>query len=375
MENNWVIVGAGISGLVLAERLADVAKERVLVLEKRNHIGGNCYDFVNKKGVLVSKYGPHVFHTNDEKVWTYVKKFAKWDKYEHRVLSKVREKLVPVPVNIKTINLLFGTDLKNGKEMEEWLEKKREKKIKIPANSQEVVTAKLGDEIYRLMFRGYTKKQWDMWPEELAAEVLARIPVRFSFDDRYNTDEYQTRPTGGFTKMFEKMMTNSRIEVRYKTDYFDVCKSFSKDTKIIFTGPIDDYVSYRTGDEYKLSYRSVKIEWENHPKEYHQPIGVINYPSLKEKMVRSTEYKYLTGQKHGWTAISKEYFQWEGEPCYPVINDENKKKYQKIKKLGEEWKNVYFLGRLGRYKYLNMDVAVKEALDLFEEITGDEKKK
>lgn len=372
-NNLVVIVGAGITGLTLAECLTSETKRKVLVIEKRNHIGGNCFDFINEKGVLVSKYGPHVFHTNNEMVWRYVKKFIKWEKYEHRVLSKVGNKFVPIPVNIETINILFGKNLINETQMRDFLEAKRNKKIIVPKNSKEVVTSRLGEEIYALMFRGYTKKQWDMWPEELEPEVLARIPVRYSFDDRYNSDKYQIRPIGGFTKMFEKMIDNSNIEIRLKTDFFDIYNDIPKGATIIFTGPIDKYVSFALGKKYELSYRSVRFEWDNYFKEYYQKVGVINYPSIKEKVVRSTEYKYLTGQKNKWTTISREYFQWKGEPCYPVINKKNIKNYQKNMELSKKWKNVYFAGRLGKYKYLNMDSAIAEALDLFERIIKNEK--
>lgn len=372
-NNLVVIVGAGITGLTLAECLTSEAKRKVLVIEKRNHIGGNCFDFINEKGVLVSKYGPHVFHTNNEMVWRYVKKFIKWEKYEHRVLSKVGNKFVPIPVNIETINILFGKNLINETQMRDFLEARRNKKIIVPKNSKEVVTSRLGEEIYELMFRGYTKKQWDMWPEELESEVLARIPVRYSFDDRYNSDKYQIRPLGGFTQMFKKMINNPNIEIRLKTDFFDIYNDISKKATIIFTGPIDKYVSFVLGKKYDLPYRSVRFEWDNYLKEYHQRVGVINYPDIKDKVVRSTEYKYLTGQKSKWTTISREYFQWSGEPCYPVIKKENLRNYQKIEKLSKNCKSVYFAGRLGKYKYLNMDSAIAEALDLFERIIKNEK--
>lgn len=368
-----VIVGAGITGLTLAERLANEAKKKVLIIEKRDHIGGNCYDYFDEKGVLVSKYGPHIFHTNDENVWNYVKSFTNWEKYEHRVLSKVGEKLVPIPVNIETINLLFGTELRNGKEMKAWLDKKRDKKIINPVNSRDVVVVKMGEEIYKLMFRDYTKKQWDLWPEELAAEVLERIPVRYGFDNNYNSDKYQMRPVGGFTKIFEKMISNPKIEVKLNTDFFDIYSDLPKESKIIFTGPIDDYAKYMGEKISKLPYRSVKFKWKSYQEDYHQPVGVINYPSFDNKELRSTEYKYLTGQKHNWTTISKEYFQWEGEPCYPVINTENVKNYQKIKELSKKWENVYFVGRLGKYKYLNMGQAIGEALEMADRIIKHER--
>jgi UDP-galactopyranose mutase len=363
-----IIVGAGITGLTLAERFANDDESNVLLIEKRDHIGGNCYDFTNENGVLVSKYGPHIFHTNDEKVWSYISKFGKWEKYEHRVLSLVKGQLVPIPVNIKTINLLFGENLKSEKQMMVWLDKRRDKSIVFPKNSQEVVISKLGKEIYELMYKDYTKKQWDMWPEELGAEILARIPVRYNFDDRYQTDKYQMRSVGGLTKVFEKMLSSPKIELRLKSNFFEIYKDLPKKVKIIFTGPIDDYAVFMGEKVSKLPYRSINFKWENYQKDFHQAVGVINYPSFENEEVRSTEYKYLTGQKSERTTISREYFHWGGEPYYPVITEDNLKRYDEIRKKSKRWKNVYFAGRLGRYKYINMDQAVKEALELYEEI-------
>lgn len=366
-NNSIIIVGAGITGLTLAERFSNVGK-KVFLIEKRNHIGGNCYDFINKKGVLVSKYGPHIFHTDNEKVWKYISKFAKWEKYEHQVLSDINNKLVPIPVNIETINIIFNQNISSETEMKEFLESKRNKKIKTPKNSKEVVTSKLGNEIYNLMFRGYTKKQWGIWPEALEPEVLARIPVRYSFDNRYNTDKYQFRPLGGFTNIFTRMIDNPNIKLQLNTNFFDIFYQIPKETIIIFTGPVDEFISFVLRKKYKLPYRSVKFKWENFNEKFHQKVGVINYPDIKQKFVRSTEYKHLTGQKHCWTTLSKEYFQWSGEPCYPVPTPINSKKYLDIQKQTLKIKNVYFAGRLGKYKYMNMDTAIDEALKLFSKI-------
>lgn len=376
LNNNLVIiVGSGVTGLTLAERFANIAKRKVLIVEKRNHIGGNCYDFVNKKGILVSKYGPHIFHTKSEKVWRYINKFADWERYEHRVLSSVGGVLVPIPVNVETINNLFGAHLRNGKEMEEWLSNKRVALAGKALNGRDVVVSKLGSEIYRLLFREYSKKQWDNWPEELEPEVLLRIPVRYSFDDRYYDDKYQCRPVGGYTKMMERMSKNPNIQVKLKTDYFDVYNQFSKDCLVIFTGPVDEYVSRVMGIKKKLPYRSIKFVWKSYNKEYFQPIGVINYPSMIDKMVRVTEYKHLTGQKHRHTTVSEEYFKWGGEPYYPVLTPKSRRDYLDVEKLSRKFKNVYFAGRLGKYRYINMDTAIKEALELFREITKNEKAK
>lgn len=363
-----IIVGAGITGLTLAERFSSAINKKVIIVEKRNHIGGNCYDYYNKKGVLVSKYGPHVFHTNSNKVWKYINKFTKWEKYEHHVLSKVNGRLVPIPVNIKTINILFKKKISNETEMIDFLETQRDKKIKIPKNSKEVITSKLGEEIYELMFRGYTKKQWGILPEKLEPEVLARIPIRYNLDNRYNTDKYQYRPVGSFSKIFEKMINNPNIKLLLNTDYFNIYNSIPKKTITIFTGPIDDYVSFVLKKKCKLPYRSVKFIWKNYHKKYHQKTGVINYPNIKEKFVRSTEYKHLTGQRCKWTTVSQEYFQSKGEPCYPIPTATNKKKYLEIQSQTHKIKNLFFAGRLGKYKYINMDIAIEEALELFEDI-------
>lgn len=370
-----VIVGAGLSGLTLAERFANVAGKKVLIIEKRDHVGGNCYDFYDKHGVLVSKYGPHVFHTQSKKVYEYVKKFAGWEKYEHQVSSLVRRKLVPIPVNIETINLLFGTEINSGEEMRRWLDKRRVKEIKVPGNSEEVVLAKLGREIYELMFKNFTKKQWGIFPKELESEVLTRIPVRYSFERGYNLDKYQIRPKGGFTKMMEKMVENSNIEIKLNTNFFEQADKISDRAIIFFTGPIDEFVDFKTGKKYKLPYRSVKFIFKSFHKEYFQKVGVINYPSLQTKILRSTEYKYLTGQKHDWTTISEEYFLGKGEPLYPLKSFESKKKYEEIVKVAKNFKNTYFLGRLGKYEYINMDQAIFEALNFFDKLFNNEKKR
>ena len=370
-----VIVGAGISGLTLAERFANVAKKKVLVIEKRDHIGGNCYDFLDKHGVLISKYGPHSFHTEEKKVYEYLEKFTEWEKYEYQVSSLVNNKLVPIPVNITTINTIFGINLKNGEEMKKWLDEKRDKSIKKAKNSEEEVLSKLGEELYELMYKSYTKKQWGIWPKDLEAEVLARIPVNYSFDWRYRADKYQARPRGGFTKMMKKMISNPKIELRLKTDYFKIANKISPKAMIFFTGPVDKFVSFKSGKKYVLPYRSAKFVFKSYHQEYFQKVGVINYPSMKTKIVRSTEYKYLTGQKNDWTTVSEEYFTGRGEAMYPMKSFESKKEYAKIEKMTKKWKNIYFVGRLGRYEYINMDRAVLEALNLFEEIKNSDNKK
>lgn len=369
MDYDIIIVGAGISGAVIAERYASMLDKKVLIIEKRDHVGGNCYDYYDEGGVLISKYGAHLFHTNHEDVWKYVNRFSDFTPYEHKVLASVDGKLVPVPVNITTVNNLLGTNIKNEKEMDEWLSKNQVKNDN-PKNGREAALARVGEKLYEKIFRNYTKKQWDKYPEELDATVLNRIPVRNSFDDRYFSDSHQGQPSEGYTKLFEKLLSHPNITVKLSTDFFNIKDMVTKREKLFFTGPIDQFFDFKYSKEDKLEYRSLKFEFETYDKEFFQQNSVINYPNEND-YTRIVEYKYFTGQTHPKTTISKEYsvdyIPGKNDPYYPVPNPKNSKifsKYQKeAKKL--EKSGVYFVGRLANYKYFNMDQAFKNALDLF----------
>ncbi len=285
-----VIIGAGISGAVLAERYAKLGK-KVLIIEKRNHIAGNCYDYYDEHGVLVSKYGAHLFHTNFEDVWKYVNRFTKWFSYQHKVLTKVDGHLVPVPVNITTVNKIFGLQLKTEQEMKAWLAE-NQVHCENPKNGEEAAMARVGRVLYEKLFKNYTIKQWDKSPAELDAAVLNRIPVRTDFDDHYFSDKYQAQPEGGFTKMFEQMLANPNITVRLNTDYFDIRHEIKGYQKLFYTGPIDRFFDFKYSLEEKLEYRSINFVMENHPQEFFQENSVINYPSLEDgKFTRIIEYK------------------------------------------------------------------------------------
>jgi UDP-galactopyranose mutase len=368
MKYDIIIVGAGISGATIAERYATLLNKKVLILEKRDHIGGNCYDYTNEIGIRISKYGAHIFHTNYEDVWKYVNRFSKWYPYEHTVRGKVDGKLVPIPVNITTVNMLLGEHIQNEKEMLAWLEAHQVKNDH-PKNGKEAALARVGQVLYEKIFKNYTKKQWNKYPEELDAEVLNRIPVRANFDEKYFSDTYQALPQNGYTPLFEKMLHSKNITVLLNTDFFDVQKDLHDYEKIFYTGPIDQYFGFKHEALGKLEYRSLRFEHETVDKEFYQEKAVINYPN-DEAFTRIIEYKHLTKQKSPQTTIVREYSTDEGEPYYPVPNPQNRAIYERYRNeanaLGDN--GIHFVGRLANYKYFNMDQAFKAALDLFYEL-------
>lgn len=362
-QEHILIVGAGISGAVLAERFA-TAGHRVTVIEKRPHIAGNCYDYVDENGILVSKYGAHLFHTNHEDVWAYVNRFASWYFWEHRVLALVDGQQVPIPVNITTVNRLFGLNISSEKEMRDWLAANCPS-IPEPQNGEEAALARVGPELYDKMFKHYTKKQWDKYPAELDASVLNRIPVRSNFDDRYFSDKYQALPKGGYTALFARMLDHPNIEVLLNTDYFEVRHRYQEPHRLFYTGPIDRFFGFRHSLHEKLEYRSIRFEPETVDREYFQENSVVNYPGTEVGFTRIVEYKHFGHQQSAKTTIVREYTTDEGEPYYPVPNERNRAIYQKYYEETLKIPHVYFVGRLANYKYFNMDEAFKNALDLY----------
>jgi UDP-galactopyranose mutase len=358
-----VIIGAGISGAVLAERYANIGK-KVLVIEKRDHIAGNCFDYRDENDILVSKYGAHLFHTNFEDVWEYVNRFSNWYPWEHKVLARLEGKLVPVPVNITTVNSLFDQKIRTEQEMADWLEANRVP-IASPKNGKEAVLNKVGPVLYEKLFRHYTKKQWDKYPEELDAAVLDRIPVRLNRDDRYFSDKYQALPQEGYTKLFEKMLDHPNIKVVLNMDYFDIKEKIQGFDKLFYTGPIDRYFQFTKNLSEKLEYRSINFEVETIDQEYFQENSVINYPGTEVEYTRIVEYKHFGNQKSSKTTIAREYTVDHGEPYYPVPNPRNQEIYLRLKEEADKLPDVHFVGRLANYKYFNMDQAFKNALDLF----------
>jgi UDP-galactopyranose mutase len=355
-----LVVGAGFAGSVVAERLAERYGQRVLVVDRRPHIGGNAYDYFDDHGVLCHRYGPHIFHTQSAKVFEYLSGFTSWRPYEHRVLANVEGRLLPIPINRDTINALYGLRLRTDEEVEEFY-RGRAEPIAFVANSEQAVVAKVGRDLYEKFFRGYTRKQWGFDASELAASVTSRIPVRANADDRYFGDRYQSMPAEGYTALFERLLDHRRIDVSLNCDFADVRREVAY-RHLVYTGPIDAYFDHRFGP---LPYRSIHFELRTVPTPdggLVQPAATINFPGEDVPYTRSTEYRHLTGQRHRWSTIAIDHPTSEGDPYYPIPRPENREVYKRYEALAAKDPDVTFVGRLARYQYLNMDQVVAQAL-------------
>ena len=362
---DFLIVGAGFSGSVIAERLATQLDKKVLLVDRRPHIAGNAYDYYDDAGILIHKYGPHIFHTNSKDVFDYLSLFTAWRQYQHWVKANVDGQLVPMPINLDTINQLYGLNL-NSMQVEEFFESQAEKVEQI-RTSEDVVVSKVGRELYEKFFQGYTRKQWALDPSELDASVTSRVPTRTNRDGRYFTDSYQAMPRHGYTRMFENILDHDNIKVLLNCDYREVM-DFVPYKNIIYTGPVDEFFDYRFG---KLPYRSIDFKFESYDQEQYQVAPVVNYPN-DYAYTRITEFKYLTGQEHRKTSIVYEYPTAEGDPYYPIPRPENAEVYKQYQTLASEQKNVWFVGRLATYKYYNMDQCVAQALATYKKIVASE---
>ena len=360
---DYLIVGAGFAGSTIAERLAAGAGKKVLICERRPHIGGNAYDHFDAEGILVHKYGPHIFHTNARSVYDYLSQFTDWRPYQHRVLAAVDGQLLPVPINLNTVNQMYGLNLTSF-ELEKFFESVAEPVAQI-RTSEDVIVSKVGRELYEKFFRNYTRKQWGLDPSELDSMVTARVPVRTNRDDRYFTDTYQVMPLHGYTRMFERMLSHPNIKILLNADYREI-KNLIPHREVIFTGPVDEYFDYQLG---KLPYRSLNFTFETRNVAVAQAGPVINYPN-DNAYTRVTEFKYLTGQEHPKTTLVYEYACAEGDPYYPIPRPENAALYKRYQELAAATPGVHFLGRLGTYKYYNMDQVVGQALTLYRKISG-----
>ena len=361
---DYLIVGAGFAGSVLAERLASQAGKKVLLIDRRLHIGGNAYDRYDNEGILIHPYGPHIFHTNSERIFEYLSRFTAWLPYEHRVLASVDGQLLPIPINRTTVNKLYGLNLTTEDECAAFFEARAEP-VDHARTSEDAVVSKVGRELYEKFFRGYTRKMWGMDPSELDAQVAARIPTRTNTDDRYFTDTFQSMPRHGYTKMFEKMLSHPNIKIMLNTDWREI-KSLVPCREVIFTGPIDEYFDYRFG---KLPYRSLEFRQETRDASDGQVAATINFPN-DHAHTRTTEITQITGQQHAKTNITYEYPRAEGDPYYPIPSPAYTALYNRYKDLADVTRGVHFVGRLGTYKYYNMDQVVGQALATFDKLSG-----
>jgi UDP-galactopyranose mutase len=358
---DYLIVGAGFAGSVLADRLARGLNLRVLVVERRPHIGGNAYDRHDDAGLLIHPYGPHIFHTNSADVFDYLSQFTAWRPYQHRVLASVEGQLVPIPINLDTVNRLYGLSLTSF-EMEQFLASLAERRDTI-RTSEDVVVSKVGRDLYNKFFRGYTRKQWGLDPSELDASVTARVPTRTNRDDRYFTDTYQAMPAHGYTRMFERMLGHPNIKVMLNTDYREIVDLVPW-RHLIYTGPVDAFFNYRYG---KLPYRSLEFQHLTLSGERFQPVGTVNYPN-DHAYTRITEFKHITGQTHALTSVVYEYPRADGDPYYPVPTAANAALYKRYEADADAMTNVTFVGRLATYRYYNMDQVVAQALTTYKKL-------
>ena len=358
---DYLIVGAGFAGSVLAERLANGSGKKVLICDRRPHIAGNAFDYYNDEGILIHKYGPHIFHTNSREVFEYLGRFTEWREYQHRVLAMVDGMLVPIPINLDTVNKLYGLNL-TSEQLQDWFAERAESIGEIKT-SEDVVVSVVGRELYEKFFRGYTRKQWGLDPSELDKSVTSRVPTRTNRDDRYFTDEFQFMPKHGYTRMFEKMVSHPNIDIMTQTEYDDV-KNVIPHRRVIYCGPIDEYFNFQFG---KLPYRSLRFEHVTLDKPWHQSVGVVSFPQTND-YTRVTEYKHLTGQEHAKTALTYEYPSAEGDPYYPIPKAENQELFKKYERLALATPDVWFVGRLATYRYYNMDQIVGQALATFRRI-------
>jgi len=361
---DYLVVGAGLAGSTIAERLATMLRASVIVVDRRPHVAGNAHDDVQRDGVRYHAYGPHIFHTNSPRVVDYLSRFTRWRPYEHRVLARVRDMLLPVPINRTTINGLYGLALDDAG-VASFLRAHSESFVRI-GNSEQMILSRVGRELYELFFRGYTRKQWGRDPAQLDSAVCGRIPTRTSDDDRYFTDDFQAMPADGFTALVRRMLAHPGIDVALGIDFRTVLDRV-KARRIVYTGPIDEFFDCRYG---KLPYRSLRFEFETYNTERFQAAACINEPDERVPYTRTTEYKFLTGQAVSNTVVSREYPSGDGDPYYPIPCAESRELYRRYHALAKKQNTVTFAGRLGEYKYFNMDQVVASALEKVEDLVA-----
>ena len=372
INSDVIIIGGGPVGCVLAERISTELNLKCLIIDKRSHIGGNCYDEKNSKGLLYHKYGPHYLRFKNKKTLNYLSNFTKWISGEYIVKSAFDNKLYPIPINLDTLELFFNTKFKSKKEAISFINKKKIK-VRNPKNSEEFILSKLGKEIYEKFYKNYTIKQWGMHPKKLSNEITGRLPIRYNRNPYYVKEKLRMMPKNGYTSMFKKMVKNKNIKIKLNTDFHKIRNKISFRNFMIYTGEPDRYFNFKFG---KLNWRSLNFRFNTYKKNKIQKCVQYNYPN-DHKFTRTVEIKHVTKQKSKYTVISKEYPKSKGDPYYPISDKKNLSIFKKYEKLimNEKKKNVYFEGRLAKYKYFNTDEVIENALILFEDLKKFNKNK
>lgn len=364
-----LVVGAGFSGAVIANLIATKLNEKVIIIDKKNHLAGNSYDYKDNNGITIHKYGSHIFHTSNDKVWDFITQFGSFNNYEHKVIGNIDGIQTNIPFNLNSLFDVFPAP--KAKKLKQKLISNFGLDKKVPIlefqKQDDEDLKELAEFVYEKVFLHYTTKQWGVKPNEIDGAVTARVPVYISNDNRYFQDKYQGIPLNGYTKLIENMLNHPNIEIRLNTEYQDLAENFDR---IFYTGSIDEFFDYKFG---KLSYRSVNFKMEEHNTEFYQSNSVVNYPSCDKDYTRIHEYKYYLNEKSNKTVIAKEYSEFfelgKNERYYPIPNEENTKLYEKYLSEAKKHSNIFFLGRLGDYKYYDMDKAILRAIELFEEIS------
>lgn len=371
MSRDILIVGAGLFGSVIAERIASQLHMPVTVIDKRDHIGGNCWSEIDQvTGIECHKYGPHIFHTSNKDVWDYISQFTEWNNYQHHGWTKYKGKTYSIPINLQTINSYYNTNF-TPEEAQKFIASEIKKEhIVTPNNLEEKAISLIGRPLYEAFIRGYTIKQWEKDPRELDASIITRLPVRYAYNGRYFNDRYEGIPLDGYYNMFEQMLFKSEINLQLKTDWFEIRNDVSPETLVIYTGPIDQFFNYKLG---RLEWRTVEFQKEYYNVEDYQGASIINCADADLPYTRTAEYRHFHPERrtNDKTIVFREFSKFATDndaPYYPILTEKNVRMYEKYVELAHNNHQIIFGGRLGTYHYFDMDDTIENAMNVFSKI-------